>query len=152
MLTEDQKKDLEDKNNMLINVLNLKDEKDLNVANAMLLKGRGYRTEDLADGRIQQIIGDNEDFHYRCEIGKMIDIYINPDFNFDLSQPYILDIAKKLSKKQFVNCSVNIKDRLSFAMNMIESDDKNEISQKTRDLVINQMNKCEEVLLCERNN
>lgn len=153
MLTEEQKKDLKDKKDMLINILNLNDKKDLDVANAMLLKGRGYRKEDLADGRIQKIIGDKEDFYYRCEIGKMIDIYLSDDLKFDVAQSDILDTAKKLSTEQLKICAENIKERLSLAMKVIQEDEKKETHQVHQDFkneVISQMKKCNEVLNCQK--
>ena len=153
MLTEDQKKDLKDKKDMLINILNVNDKKDLDVANAMLLKGRGYRAEDLKDGRIQQIIGDKEEFHYRCEVGKMIDIYLLDDLKFDVAQSDILDTAKKLPTEQLKSCAENIKQRLTLAMKVIKEDEKKEthqVPQDFKDEVISQMKKCNEVLNCQK--
>lgn len=153
MLTEDQNKDLKDKKDMLINILNLNDKKDLDVANAMLLKGCGYRAEDLKDGRLQKIIGDKEDFHYRCEIGKMIDVYLSDDLKFDVAQLDILDTAKKLSTEQLKSCAENIKQRLKLAMKVIEEDEKKETHQVPKDFkdeVVSQMKKCNEVLICQK--
>lgn len=153
MLTEEQKKDLKDKKDMLINILNFNDKKDLDVANAMLLKGRGYKAEDLKDGRIQQIIGDKEDFYYRCEVGKMIDIYLLDDLKFDVAQSDILDTAKKLSTEQLKSCAENIKQRLALAMKVIQEDERKETHQVPKDFkdeVVSQMKKCNEVLNCQK--
>lgn len=148
MMTSEQANDIEDKKNILINI-DINNSFHHEFATIMLIKGFGYTSEKLKNGVVEKSFGGNKDFHYYCEIGKLIEKYLPEPYKYDLAKTKVIDTTEEIFQNQIVSCAENILFRLKLSEKILK-DSNSERSVIMKKELEYQIEKCKIILNGEK--